>query len=209
MPVITETPILGAAFRKARAAMQGGDAGKRLADAVAKVQQLKARLAAIEAEQKHHAGRFARYVAECREKFERTKAFTDEVALLQAEVVRDWHNEHATTIAQRAQAIYGYGIPQTAEGDAFGKLAEEHPDWRNEVEVVLSLKAEIAEETYEKTLTAVQSQLGGFGAEAVTNDPRVKNARTESVKAQQLVSRFAVEKDLQAWQLAIRALFPA
>ncbi len=210
MPAIAQTPILGSAFRLAREAMQGGDAPKRLAEALAQIQQLKARLAAIEADQKHHAGRFVRYVAQCREKFERTKAFEDELALLQAEIVSDWHREHSTSPAERAIMALGYGnaVDQTSEGRAFQKFAVENPQWRTEVEAALSLKTAIAKEAYEKTLAVVGEQLGGFGDDSITNDPRVRNARKESVKAQQLVARFNAAKDLAAWQLALNALFP-
>jgi hypothetical protein len=116
--------------------------------------------------------------------------------------------EHATSAAQKAQAFYGYGVPQTAEGAAFVRLAEEHPNWRMELEAVLSLKAEIAEQAYQQTLAVVRSQLEGFSDDSVTNDPRVKRAKTESVKAQQLAQQFAAEKGFGAWKLATDILFP-
>jgi hypothetical protein len=205
MPAIADAPIL----KRVKSAMQGDSAPKRLSEALAKVQQLKARLAAIEAEQKHHAGRFARYVAECREKFERTKAFEDELAVIQAEVARDWVGQHASSAAEQAAAIYGYGVPKTAAGDAFVRLAKEYPDWRTEIEAVLSLKREIAEQAHQETLATVSEQLSGFGDDSVTNDPRVKRARKEAVRWQQLVKQFAEAKDLDAWRLAVDALFPA
>jgi chromosome segregation ATPase len=187
--------------------MMRGDASKRLADALAKISQLRERLAQIEAEQKHHAARFARYVAECREKFERTKAFEDEIALLQAEIVRDWHERHATDPGTRAKLLYGIQVLPTAEGEAFEAFAKEHPNWRTEVEAALSIKVEIANQAHEETLATVRKQLSGFDEEAVTNDPRVKRARYELARRQTLFDQFTDQKDLPAWKLAIEGLF--
>jgi hypothetical protein len=185
-----------------------GDAPKRLADALAKIQQLRDRLAEIEAEQKHHAGRFVRYVADCREKFGRTKAFEDEIALLQAEITRDWHERHAADPSTRAKLLYGIQVLPTAESEAFEVFAKEHSNWRTEVEAALSIKTEIANQTHEEILATVREQLSEFDDDFVTNDPRVKRARHELARWEGLQENFADQKDLPAWQIAIRALFP-
>ena len=204
MPAVAQ---IGRAFRKCATVMKGGDAPKRLADALAKISQLRERLAQIEAEQKHHARRFVRYVAECREKFERTKAFEDELALLQAEIARDWHERHAADPATRAKLLYGIQVLPTAESEAFETFVKERPNWRTEVEAALSIKTEIAKQAYEETLATVREQLSEFDDDAVTNDPRVKRARCELAHWEGLQENFADQKDLPAWQIAIRALF--
>src|ERR1700757_2732586 len=107
MPAIAQTPILGTALRKARAALEGGDAPKRLADGLAKMQQLRDRLAQIEREREHYRLRFTRHVAECKTRFEKTKTFEDELALAHAEVVRDWHNKRVSDPSAHLKALYG------------------------------------------------------------------------------------------------------
>ena len=211
MPATLAAPIKSA-FRRAADAMQGGDAPKRLADALARITQLKARLAEIESQDRKHAARFNSYVEQARKKFEASKSFEDELALVLAEVALNWHRENATTPAQRAQMMLAQYTQQgggsTLEGEAFEKFVAEVPDWRLPLESALKAKAEIAEESYQKTVALVQGQLEGFGADSVTADPRVRSARKESVRSQQLAQRFAEAKDLAAWQLALNALFP-
>jgi hypothetical protein len=211
MPATLAAPIKSA-FRRAADAMQGGDAPKRLTDALARIGQLKARLAEIETQVRKHAARFSDHVTRCREKFEASKSFEDELALVLAEVALNWHRENATTPAQRAQMMLAQYTQQgggsTLEGEAFEKFVAEVPDWRLPLESALKAKAEIAEESYQKTVALVQGQLEGFGADSVTADPRVRSARKESVRSQQLAQRFAEAKDLAAWQLALNALFP-
>jgi hypothetical protein len=208
MPTITETPILGSAFRKAREAMQGGDAPKRLSDALTQIAKLKARLAEIESEVRKHGARFSDYASQCRAKFERDKTFESELTLTLAEVALNWHQEHSTSPAERAIMALGYGnaVDQTSEGRAFAKFASEITGWREPLETALKAKAEIAEQSHQEILATVREQLGGFGDDSVMNDPRVKQARKESVRWGQLAQRFTNEKDLAAWQLGLNAL---
>jgi len=208
MPVIAQTPILGTALRKSREVMQGGDAPRRLSEAMAKVSRLRERLAEIERERAEHSKRFSRHTAEKKAQFDASETIEHECEYVLAQVIENWVGEHASSAAQRAQALYGYGIPQTAEGDAFAKLAEEHPNWRKEVEAVLSLKAEIDEQAHRETEATVREQLSGFSDEDVQNDPRVKRSKTQAVRSQQLAQRFAEAKDLAAWKLAVDVLFP-
>jgi hypothetical protein len=204
MPAVAE---IGRAFRKCATVMKGGDAPKCLADALAKISQLRERLAQIEAEQKHHAGRFVRYVDECREKFERTKAFEDELALLQAEIARDWHERHATNPATRAKLLYGIQVLPTAESEAFETFAKEHPNWRQPLDTAIAARVEMARKTGTDVATVVSKQLAGFDAEEIERDPRLKAARRELERWKGVGERFADSKDLKAWTTAIDALF--
>lgn len=102
-----------------------------------------------------------------------------------AQVIENWHREHAISPAERARLIYGLNaIGQTAADEAFQKLAQEHPNWRREVEAALSLKTEIANQGHEETLATVRQQLSEFNEDTVTNDLRVKRARYELARRQ-------------------------
>jgi|SRR6516225_54846 hypothetical protein len=200
---------IGRVFRKARAAMQG-DAHAMLASALEKIKALRQRLEAIEAEQRHHAGRFDRRIAAARERYERTKSDDAEVAWLLEEAAKEVYQRKAAPSEARARLIYGIQTLPTAEGLAFEAFVKEHPDWRAPLQLAIDAKLEIVRAEHDRTLKIVHEQLSGFveEVEELERDPRLRQAKHELSRAELLQSRFENAEGLAAWKLAVDELFP-
>jgi hypothetical protein len=205
MPSIAE---IGRVVRNCAAMMNGGDTPKRLAEALPKISQLRKRLAEIERDIAEHSKRFSRHTAEKKAQSEASGLFKDECEYILAQVIENWHKEHAVSPAQRARLIYGVNpIGQTAKDEAFANFASEVPGWREPLETALKAKTQIAKQALMETEATVRDWLSGFDDEDIENDPRLKQAKREVTQWQGLEARFADGKDLAAWKLALDALF--
>src|SRR5262249_22178578 len=125
----------------------------------------------------------------------------------QARMLEGYYQEHAVSPAEKARLIYSANVTgQTLQDEAFAKLAAEIADWAEPFEAGLKAKVELAQRTYDDTLSTVRTQLADFDEETVMNDARVKRANSALSSAESLQERFRDSEGLKAWQAGISCL---
>jgi predicted nucleic acid-binding Zn-ribbon protein len=204
MSATLTAPITGA-FRKAREAMQG-DPQAKLSSARERIKALEKRLTEIQGDIEKYHRRFADKVEQCRKRFESSKSFPDEFAYRVAKLVEKDSRDNVDPALRARMMIYAPQTIYTLKDEAFAKLVEEWPNWREPFTELVEAKVAIAKRACDETLATVRTQLADFDEEDVTNDPRIRRVKSELERAESTQARFRDAEGLKGWQIGISAL---
>ncbi len=179
------TPVLGRAFRRAKAAI--GDHHAKLKAAIADVRALQDSLEAIRREiaSRTDTSRFQQATEKARARFELEKNVDSEINWILTQL--------AAAEADRRVAPMRY-----AQMRSDGSI----------LEAACRVKLELAEAERKNISATVRQQIGdGFGSDDLESEPRVKRARREVEMWRGLLNQCVNERDaLALWARVIRNL---
>src|SRR6266581_4206250 len=130
------TPVLGRAFRRAKAAI--GDHHAKLKAAIADVRALQDSLEAIRREiaSRTDTSRFQQATEKARARFELEKNVDSEINWILTQL--------AAAEADRRVAPMRYAQMRSDGSEAFGLFTKQHPAWRSILEAACRVKLELA-----------------------------------------------------------------